>query len=162
MALVPFVALATSQLPHTVPQRALASDRVAVVEVVERRPGTACVVPFAVELFAKNGQPIRLEKSGPASSFVTQLREEGVEVEEVSTSDHARATGQFINAASSGGLAHLGGQSLRSAVVAASLRSSGDGDLWARRSSKMGAKSTEFWSMSVSISTAMRVRRDSV
>jgi hypothetical protein len=35
--LVPLAAFATSQIPHTVPQRALASDRVAVVEVIERQ-----------------------------------------------------------------------------------------------------------------------------
>jgi hypothetical protein len=112
-------------------------DGVIHIEVAERRPGTSWVVPVAVEMFAKNGQPIRVEKGGPAGSLVTQLQEAGVEVEEVSTADHARATGQFIDAALSGGLAHLGGQSLRSAVVAASLRASGDAELWSRRSSKM-------------------------
>jgi phage terminase large subunit-like protein len=112
-------------------------DGVIHIEVAERRPGTSWVVPVAVEMFAKNGQPIRVEKGGPAGSLVSQLQEAGVEVEEVSTADHARATGQFIDAALSGGLAHLGGQSLRSAVVAASLRASGDAELWSRRSSKM-------------------------
>ena len=112
-------------------------DGVIHVEVAERRPGTSWVVSFAVELFAANKSPIRVEKGGPAGSLVSQLLEAGVEVEEVSTADHARATGQFIDAALSGGLAHLGGQSLRSAVVAASLRASGDAELWSRRSSKM-------------------------
>jgi phage terminase large subunit-like protein len=112
-------------------------DGVIHVEVAERRPGTSWVVSFAVDLFAANKSPIRVEKGGPAGSLVSQLLEAGVEVEEVSTADHARATGQFIDAALSGGLAHLGGQSLRSAVVAASLRASGDAELWSRRSSKM-------------------------
>jgi hypothetical protein len=112
-------------------------DGVIHVEVVERRPGTAWVVAFASDLFKANAQPIRVEKGGPAGSLVSQLQEAGVEVEEVSTADHARATGQFIDAALAGQLAHLGGQSLRSAVVAASLRASGDAELWSRRSSKM-------------------------
>jgi len=80
--------------------------------------------------------PVRIDKSGPAASFIAPLRERGVEVVEVSTAEHAQACGQFIDAAQNGGLRHLGQLSLGNAVKAAVLRPSGDTELWARRSSR--------------------------
>ena len=67
----------------------------------------------------------------------TVTSEAGVEVVEVSTGDMARATGQIIDVVNGGDLRHLDQQSLRSAIVAAKLRASGDAELWSRRSSKM-------------------------
>lgn len=107
------------------------------VEVFDRRPGTSWVVARAKKLYADHRKPIRIEKGGPAGSLVSLLEEQGVEVVQVSTQDLARATGQFIDAALSGSLRHLGDPYLRSAVVGAELRASGDAELWARRSSKM-------------------------
>ena len=112
-------------------------DGVIHVEDVQHRPGTKWVVDYARQLFEKNGEPILIEKGGPAGSLAPLLIEAGIEVTEVSTADHTRATGQFIDAALSGGLAHLGQQTLRSAVVGAQLRAHGDAELWSRRSSKM-------------------------
>jgi len=107
------------------------------LEVFDRRPGTSWVVERAKKLYTDHRKPIRIEKGGPAGSLVTLLEEQGVEVEQVSTRDLARATGQFIDAALSGNLRHLGDPNLRAAVVGAELRASGDAELWARRSSKM-------------------------
>jgi hypothetical protein len=113
-------------------------DGIIHVESVMHRPGTSWVVGEVPDLMRRAGcDSIRIEKSGPASSLILGLAEVGVVVDEVSTADHARATGQFIDAVSSASLRHLGQQSLRSAVVAAKLRATGDADLWARRSSKM-------------------------
>jgi len=107
------------------------------LEVFDRRPGTAWVVERAVQLFADHGQPLRVEKGGPAGSLVPLLEEAGVVVEQVSAADLARATGQFIDAALAGSLRHLGDPYLRSAVSSAVLRHTGDADLWSRRSSKV-------------------------
>jgi hypothetical protein len=107
------------------------------IEVFDSRPGTSWVVERAIKLHQDHRKPLRIEKGGPAGSFVTLLTEAGVTVEEVSTADHARATGQFIDAVSSGSLRHLGDAILRSAIVGATLRHSGDADLWSRRSSKV-------------------------
>jgi hypothetical protein len=107
------------------------------VEIPDRRPGTDHVVERAKEFHRDHGVPIRIEKGGPAGSFYTLLLEAGVPVEEVSTADHARACGQFIDAVTSGNLRHTGGIYLRAAVAGATLRNSGDANLWSRRSSKV-------------------------
>ena len=112
-------------------------DGLVQIEVFDSRSGTSWVVERAIKLHQDHNKPLRIEKGGPAGSFVTLLTEAGVEVEEVSTADHARATGQFIDVVSSGSLRHLGDPILRSAIVGATLRHSGDADLWSRRSSKV-------------------------
>jgi len=113
------------------------ADGVIQVEVFDSRPGTSWVVERAIKLWQDHAKPIRVEKGGPAGSFVSLLTEAGVIVEEVSTADHARATGQFIDAVTASTLRHLGDPILRSAIVGATLRHSGDAALWSRRSSKV-------------------------
>ena len=113
-------------------------DALVHLEVVERRPGTGWVVEILPALLVKAGcNSVRIEKGGPAASLISQLTEAGVTVDEVSTADHARATGQMIDFALAGTLRHIGQQSLRSAVAGAVLRKSGDADLWSRRTSKI-------------------------
>jgi hypothetical protein len=108
------------------------------LEVVDRRPSTGWVVDALPGLLVKAGcESIRIEKGGPAASLISQLTEAGVTVDEVSAADHARATGQIIDFALAGQLRHLGQQTLRSAVAGATLRASGDAELWSRRSSKV-------------------------
>jgi hypothetical protein len=111
------------------------ADGLLQVEVIERKPDTDWVLADLIERKAAI-KSIRIEKNGPARSFIALLREAGFEVEEVSTADHAGATGQFIDAAKAHQLRHLGSVSLRAAVAAAVLRHTGDADLWGRRSSK--------------------------
>jgi phage terminase large subunit-like protein len=113
-------------------------DGVFNVEVVESRPGTSWVVDALPGYLAKAGaDSVLIDKGSPASSMIGLLEEAGVTVTEVSTADHARAVGMFLNAVHAGQLRHTGQQSLRSAVVAATLRPTGDAELWSRRSSKM-------------------------
>jgi hypothetical protein len=108
------------------------------LEVVDRRPSTGWVVDALPGLLVKAGcESIRIEKGGPAASLISQLAEAGVTVDEISSADHARATGQMIDFALAGTLRHLGQQTLRSAVAGATLRASGDAELWSRRSSKV-------------------------
>ena len=108
------------------------------VETVRTGPGTSWVVGELPDLLVRAGaDSVRVEKGGPAASLIAQLTEAGVDVVEVSVVDHARATGLFIDSCHAGSLRHVGQQSMRSAIVAARLRSSGDAELWSRRSSKM-------------------------
>ena len=113
-------------------------DNVFHVETVAHRPGTSWVVAAMPGILTDAGSDkVRIEKGGPAGSLIAQLEEAGIVVEQVTTADHARATGLMIDSCLSGGLRHLGQQSLRSAIVGAQLRASGDAELWSRRSSKV-------------------------
>lgn len=113
------------------------SDGLLFVETVDHRPGTAWVIDALPGLMSKAGcKSVRIEKGGPARSFLSLLAEAGIECEEVASADHAAATGQMIDAVRSGSLRHMGQQSLRSAVAGAALRASGDAEMWGRRSSK--------------------------
>jgi hypothetical protein len=107
------------------------------VEAPERRPHTAWVIPYAVQLWEKYRLPIRIDKSGPAASFITLLGEAGVGVTEVSSAEVSQACGQFLDAALNDGLRHLDGVWLNSALKGAVLRTSGDASLWGRRASKV-------------------------
>jgi len=107
------------------------------VEVIDARPGASWVVDRAVRLYQDHRKPIRIEKGSPAGSFGALFLEAGVQVDEVSAADHARATGQFIDAVGGGTLRHRGDAALRAAIIGATLRHTGDADLWSRRSSKV-------------------------
>ena len=107
------------------------------VEVIDARPGVSWVVERARQLHESHRKPIRIEKGSPAGSFGSLLVEAGVPVVEVSTADHARAVGQFIDAVNASSLRHRGDAALRSAIVGATFRHTGDADLWSRRSSKV-------------------------
>jgi hypothetical protein len=107
------------------------------VETRDRRPGTGWVLDRGVELAKGHEAPIRIDKTGPAASFIALLRERGVEVVEAASAEHAQACGQFIDAAANGLLRHLGQMSLDSALRGAVLRATGDSVLWGRRSSKV-------------------------
>lgn len=107
------------------------------VEAPEHRPHTEWVQQYATELYAKHHLPIRIDKTGPAASFIAPLREVGVVVEELSSADVSQACGQFIDAAMNDGLRHLNGTSLNSALKGAVLRTSADAALWGRRVSKV-------------------------
>lgn len=112
------------------------SDGLLHVETAHREPGTGWVLDRGVELFEKWLTPIRIDKTSPAAAFISQLREKGVQVVEMTTAEHAQACGQFIDATANGRLRHLGQLSLDGALRGAVLRTSGDAELWGRRSSK--------------------------
>jgi hypothetical protein len=107
------------------------------IDIADRRTGTSWVVGRALELSTRWGVPIRVDKTSNAGGLLNLLAEAGVDVVAVGASDHAKATGQFIDACHSSTLRHLGGTYLRSAVAGAVLRPSGDAEVWARRSSKV-------------------------
>ena len=112
------------------------ADGVVQVEVIDRRPGAAWVVAELVERKTVI-KKIRIDQGSEARSLIPLLIEAGFEVETCSTADHAAATGQFIDLALSGRLRHLGSASLRAAIAGATLRHTGDADLWGRRASKV-------------------------
>jgi hypothetical protein len=107
------------------------------VELVDHRPSTGWVVESCVKLHQLWKVPIRIETTSPAASFIAPLLERGVEVTEVTQQEHAKAVGQFIDAALNNDLRHMGSTSLDSALNGAVLRASGDVQLWGRRASKV-------------------------
>jgi hypothetical protein len=114
------------------------SDGLLHMDTTKRAAGTDWVVPFAAEVYAGSRIPIRVHKTGPEASFIAPLREAGVEVVEVSSTEVAAATGQVIDAANAGQLRHLGQGSLDVAVKGAVLKMGGDGAvLWSQRNSQV-------------------------
>lgn len=108
------------------------------VETLRREPGTNWVQQYAVDVWNKKRIPLRVHKTGPEGAFIAPLREAGVEVVEVSTTELAQATGQLIDAANAGELVHLGQLSLTKSVESADYRVSSDGaSVWSQRSSQV-------------------------
>ena len=106
------------------------------IEAFDSRPGTAWVLERGVELWRRHRCPIRIQTGSPAASFIADLVEAGVKVEEVTERDHAQALGRLLDAVHAGTIHHLGGSNLTKAVERATLRSSGDVELWGRRKMK--------------------------
>lgn len=108
------------------------------VEWAEHQAGTAWIVDRVAATYGEKRVPIRVHKSGPESAFVAPLRERGVEVVEVSSTEVAQATGQLIDAVNGGELAHIGQRSLERALRGAVLRVTADGaSLWSQRQSQV-------------------------
>lgn len=103
------------------------------VEAFHHAPRTDWVVDACVALHGKWRLPVRIQTGSPAASFIDPLLEAGVEVEELSTADHAQALGQFLDACETEQLRHIGGSALTTAVRNAVVRAAGDADVWARR-----------------------------
>lgn len=110
------------------------------VEVIDERPGINWMVDRMVELDRK-WQPcaVAVDEAGPASSLIEPLRNAGVEVAVLNTSDVAQAYGQFYDAVmDTRSLRHLGQAELTTALGGAKKRDIGDGrQAWGRRSSSV-------------------------
>jgi hypothetical protein len=107
------------------------------VEAFDHRPGTAWVLEAARALKSKWGLPLRIQSGSPAAALIGPLREAGITVEELTAGDHARALGQLLDAAASKQVWHIGAQPLTTAVMGAEVRTVGDADLLARRTSRV-------------------------
>jgi hypothetical protein len=74
---------------------------------------------------------------GPAASLVDSLRESGLPVETVNTSEHGQACGRLVDPVAEGGVVHLGSEELRDAIRGARSRPLGDAWAWSRKSSSV-------------------------
>lgn len=104
------------------------------VEVVDNRPDTADGFEGRTGLFDRCRQmfdkwqvPVRIHKDGAEGALIAELRERGIEVDEVSTAEYARATGQLIDAVQERDVHHLGQRSLDVAVERADVKQSSSG-----------------------------------
>lgn len=104
------------------------------VELVDRRPGTQWVVDRAKRLQETWPRSVlAIALGSPAASFLPALEQAGVHVLEVSTADHAKASGNFYDAVVQGALRHLGQPELTIAVDGADRRFLGETWLWSMR-----------------------------
>ena len=108
------------------------------VEVHEHRPGTSWLPARLFEM-VENGDPVGVfcDGLGPAASMIKDCDAAGVKVEPLSTADHTRAVGRFIDLVAEDGLRHLGSQELRDAVLGSALRPVGDAAAWSRKNSSV-------------------------
>jgi hypothetical protein len=100
------------------------------VEVGRRQPNTEWVVPFA----AANPQygPYRVAGSGPAGFLLKLLEDEGVWTVDVPASEVTQATQRLIAAVDDGTIHHLGSNEIAAALSNATLKASGDSQVWSR------------------------------
>jgi hypothetical protein len=107
------------------------------VEVVRHEPGTGWLLDVCKALYAKWRLPVRVQSGSPASSLIAPLVEAGVDVVELTAADHARALGMLLDAAANDQVRHVPSSVLNAAVRGAEVRSTGDTDVLARRTSKV-------------------------
>lgn len=93
-------------------------------------PGTAWIAPRLAELKEDFG-PCAVMVAGAASSLVTAIVEQGVEVIEISFPDQVSACGQFFDAVTEDELRHLGAEKFDQAVATGRKRELRKGWVWA-------------------------------
>jgi hypothetical protein len=114
----------------TVASAGLRADGHVHVEIARRQPNTEWVVPFA----AANPQygPYRVAGSGPAGFLLKLLEDEGVWTVDVPSSEVTQATQRLIAAVDDGTIHHLGSNEIAAALSNATLKASGDSQVWSR------------------------------
>jgi predicted Fe-Mo cluster-binding NifX family protein len=108
------------------------------VEIQECRPGTSWAVARIVEI-VEAGMPeiVVCDSVGPASSLLVALKDAGVKVETVNSTEHGQACGRLVDMVNDGTLAHLGSSELRDAIRGSKVRQLGDAWAWSRKSSSV-------------------------
>lgn len=107
------------------------------VEAIDRREGTAWIVPRAVELSSRYGLPIVVDPRSPAGGTIAELLAAGVQVVEVSGQELTQACAAFQDAVLNGRIAHIGQVPLTAAVAGAAARHVGEAWAWSRVSSQV-------------------------
>jgi hypothetical protein len=108
------------------------------VEVHEHRPGTDWLLPRLVEMFESGlVDVIVCDGIGPSASMVQSLRDAGLPVETVNSSEHGQACGRLVDLVAEGAVAHLGSDELRDAIRGARSRPLGDAWAWSRKNSSV-------------------------
>lgn len=111
-------------------------DGVRQVEIVDSRQGTGWAVDRLLELDeAHTPALIVCDEYGPAASLLPALKDAGVKVRGLNSTEHAQACGMFLDAAQQENLRHLGSLELRDAVRGAVARPLGDSWAFSRKNS---------------------------
>lgn len=106
------------------------------VEIGQHKKGTGWLVAFLAELNERQS-PLQIvcDGYGPAASMVGELRDAGVTVSLVSTSEHGQACGHLVDKVQQDELRHLGSVELAAAIAGARTRPLGDAWAWSRKNS---------------------------
>lgn len=108
------------------------------LEITDQRDGTAWIVGRIEELVRKHGPAAVLcDGIGPASSLIPELRQRGVDVKVLDSSDMGQACAVFFDAVIQRRVRHLGTAELLSAIKGAVQRPLGDRWAWSRRNSSV-------------------------
>ena len=109
------------------------------VETIQQGPGTLWIAARVAELVRAHAPAaVVVDGASPAASLVPELERLGVTVTVSGPKDAATGCGLFYDAATSGGLRHLGTTELRTALDGAARRPLGDAWGWSRRKSNVG------------------------
>lgn len=120
----------------TIVAAAFRGDSLTHIEIADQRPGTDWLPERIAEL-DKRWRPmgISCDGVGPVSSLVPKVQQLGVNVEMLSTTDHGRACGLFVDLVDQGVLRHFPRKELTNAVKGAARRPLGDAWAWSRKNS---------------------------
>lgn len=107
--------------------------------LVDRRPGVGWAVDEVIRVAKDRGAKVALSSAGPAGAHVAELERAGVEVVPVGPADYRSACGWFRTQVDEDRLTIERHDALDAAVRAASVRASGDGFVWDRRTGDITA-----------------------
>lgn len=96
------------------------------VEVVDERDGVDWVTDRLVELVARSGARVVVDRFGPAAPLVPALRQADVDVVEVGTREVTDAAGSFVDMVIAGRVGHTGDPRLTDSLVGLARRQRGD------------------------------------
>lgn len=113
----------------------LRKDGLHQVELAESRGGTAWVAPEVARMAKTHRVPVVCDGRGGARDLEPELRDLGIEVTLLSSSEHASACGHLMDAVARGSFRHLDDPELNGAVRAAVTRPLGDAWAWSRKDS---------------------------
>jgi hypothetical protein len=135
-------------------------DGLAQGELVESKGGTAWVASRVAAIAKKQRIPVVCDGRGPASSLVPELRDMGVEVQLLTSTEHSQACGHLVDGVARQAFRHLDDPELNVAVRAAVTRPLGDAWAWSRKDSSTNIAPLVAFTLAVShVMTAEKPRK---
>ena len=104
-------------------------------ELVESKGGTLWLPPEVARLAKAHKLKVFCDGRGPAASLIPELRDLDIDVEPLSSTDHAAACGNLLDGIQRQTVRHLNDPELNGAVHAAHTRPLGDAWAWSRKDS---------------------------
>lgn len=110
-------------------------DGLVQAELLESKGGTAWVAPEVARIVKTHKVKAVCDGRGPSSSLVPELRDLGIDVEQLTATEHAQACGHLMDGVERRSFRHLDDPELNGAVRAAVTRPLGDAWAWSRKDS---------------------------